>query len=62
MLRRINNADAWYIAVVMACGFITFYSLPDGIPFLGRLTMMVLTQISVGLVLKDKEKDLNDES
>ena len=22
-----------YIAAVMACGFITFYSLPDGLPF-----------------------------
>ena len=62
MFRRIDPQDAWYIAVVMACGFITFYSLPDAVPFLGRLTMMVLTQISVGLVLKDKEKDLNDES
>ncbi len=50
------------IAVIMACGFIAFYALPDAVPFVGRLTMMVLTQISVGLVLKDKEKDLNDES
>jgi hypothetical protein len=33
------------IAKVMACGFITFYA----VPFLVRLTMMVATQIVVGL-------------
>ncbi len=37
-----------FIAKVMACGFITFYSMPDAMPFLVRLTMMVVTQVVVG--------------
>ena len=48
MTGGINRTDAWYIAVIMACGFITFYSLPDAMPFLVRLTMMVVTQVAVG--------------
>ena len=44
-----RRTAALYIAVVMSCGFITFYSLPDALLFLGRLTMMVSTQIVVGL-------------
>ena len=43
------------IATVMACGFLTFYSLPDGIPFLVRLTMMVAVQFAVGKALKREE-------
>ena len=42
---RINKTDAWYIGAVMACGFITFYPLPDDMPFLVRLTIMVLIQL-----------------
>ena len=61
MFRRINNADAWYIAVVMACGFITFYSLPDVVPFSGRLTMMALAQFGIGVMLRSAEKDPNDD-
>ena len=45
-----------YIAAVMACGFITFYSLPDGIPFLVRLTMMGAMQAAVGRALRQKER------
>ena len=41
-----------FIATVMACGFLTFFSLPDGIPFLVRLTMMVATQCAVGKALR----------
>ena len=33
MTSGINRTDAWYIAVIIACGFITFYSLPDVTPF-----------------------------
>ena len=40
------------IATVMACGFLTFYALPDGIPFLVRLTMMVAVQVAVGKTLQ----------
>ena len=43
-----------FIAKVMACGFITFYSLPDAMPFLVRLTMMVATQVAVGKALQWK--------
>ena len=62
MFRSINKPDAWYIAVVVACGFITFYSLPDGIPFLGRLTMMVACQFSIGIAIRRAQEDRNDES
>jgi len=41
-----------YIAAVMAIGFLMFYSLPDGIPFLVRLTMMVATQYAVGKAMR----------
>ena len=51
MFRRFNNKDAWYIAIVMACGFITFYSLPDVIPLLGRLKIMALVQARAGAAL-----------
>ncbi len=56
-----NSNTAWYVAVVMACRFITFYSLPDVMTSPVRLTMMVLVQIGVGVVLKGVEKDLNDD-
>ena len=46
--RRIGKTDAWYIGIVMACGFITFYSLPGAMPFLVRLTMMVVGQVVAG--------------
>ena len=45
----------------MACGFITFYSLPDAVLFLGRLTMMVLVQASIGIALKREETEPTDE-
>ena len=45
---RIDTDTAWHIAVVMACGFITFYPLPDILPFSGRITTMVLMQFVVG--------------
>ena len=41
-----------YVALVMAIGFITFYSMPEGVPFLVRLTMMVTMQIVVGKALR----------
>ena len=43
-----------FIAKVMACGFITFYSMPEAVPFLIRLTMMVVTQFVVGKALQRK--------
>ena len=46
--------DAWYIAVITACGFITFNSLPDAMPFLVRLTMMASAQIAVDKALQWK--------
>lgn len=61
MFHGINNDTAWYVAGVMACGFITFYSLPDVVPFLVRLTMMVVVQAGVGTVLKSAEQKGNDE-
>ena len=45
-----------YIAVVMACGFLAFYSLPGRIPFLVRLTTMVATQLVVGKALRRGER------
>ena len=45
-----------FIGKVMACGFITFYSLPDVTPFLVRLTMMVVTQVVVGKALQREEQ------
>ena len=42
----------FYIATVMACGSLTFYSLPDAWPFVVRLTTMVAMQVAVGKVLQ----------
>ena len=56
-MNQIDANTVWYVAVVMACGFITFYSLPDVVPFLGRLTMMVLAQASIGLALRSREDE-----
>ena len=47
-----GRSREWFIATVMACGFLTFHSLPDGIPFLVRLTMMVAAQVVVGKALQ----------
>ena len=44
------------IAKVMACGFITFYSMPEAVPFLVRLTMMAVTQVAVGKTLRQEER------
>ena len=52
MTRNVDRGDAWFFAAVMACGFLTFYSLPDEIPFLIRLTMMVTMQFAVGKALQ----------
>ena len=43
-----------FIAKVMACGFITFYSMPEAVPFLVGLTMMVVMQFVVGKALQWK--------
>lgn len=45
-----------YIALVMAIRFLTFYALPDGVPFLARLATMVATQYSVGRTLRREER------
>ena len=45
-----------FIAKVMACGFITFYSLPDAMPFLVRLTMMAAGQVVAGKSLLCEHK------
>ena len=50
--RRINTGSAWHIRIIMACGFITFYALLDVAPFVDRLTMMMATQVAVGLPLR----------
>ena len=52
LLRSETYTSGLLIAAVMACGFLTFYSLPDGIPFLVRLTMMAATQVAVGKALQ----------
>ncbi len=57
MWPKINIADAWYIGAVMACGFITFYSLPEIIPFLGRLTMMALVEGSIGFAFRETKQE-----
>ena len=44
----------------MACGFLTFYSLPGTIRFLVRLAMMVAMQIALGVALLQADKDSND--
>ena len=49
LFRYYDHDTAGYVAVVMACGFITFYSLPDAVPFLVRLTTMALTQAGFGM-------------
>ena len=62
MSHGINYDVTWYITVVMSCGFITFDSLPDGVPFLVRLTMMVVTQIAVRLTLRNADPEQDDET
>ena len=42
--RTACNAQGGYVAIVMAIGFLIFYSLPDGTPLLVRLKMLVYTQ------------------
>ena len=37
----------FYIAVITPIRFIAFYSLPDGISFLVRLTMVVVVQVNI---------------
>lgn len=55
LIHRACTAQGTYIALVMAIGFLIFYALPDGIPFLVRLTMMVATQVGAGKVLNRVE-------
>ena len=45
-----------YVALVMAVGFITFHSLPDGIPILVKLTMMMITQTVLGKTLRARKR------
>ena len=40
----------------MVATHLTFYSLPDALPFLVRLTMMVATQVVVGKALQRPER------
>jgi hypothetical protein len=44
-----------YVGLVMAIGFLVFHSMPDGIPFLVRLTMMVALQFAAGKALQQEE-------
>ena len=46
-----------YIALVIAIGFITFYALPDGIPFLVMLSMMVATQYALGSLAQRRARN-----
>ena len=52
MLRGIDNGTTWHVAGAMTCGFITFYSLPDGVPFLVRLTMTVTMRLVLGTAFR----------
>ena len=36
----------------MACGFLAFYSLPDVLPFVVKLTIMATVQFAVGKALQ----------
>ena len=45
-----------FFGLAMAIGFLTFYSLPDLIPFLVRLTMMVTAQVVMGNALQREER------
>ena len=45
-----------YVALVMAIGFLTFYALTEGIPFLVRLVMIVATQVSMGEATQPGER------
>lgn len=40
---------------MMACGFLTFYSMPEAVPFLVRLATMVVVQFAVGRALQRQE-------
>ena len=46
-----RSGTGFYIAVVMAIGFITFYSLPEAVPFLVRLMTMVAIQWLLGRMM-----------
>lgn len=55
-MTRLNNITArrstgLYVAMVMACGFITFHALPDAWPFPVWLTTMEAVQAAVGRIL-----------
>ena len=44
-----------FFATLVSCGLITFYSMPDGVPFLVRLATMVAVQIALGKALRREE-------
>ena len=51
-----QRSQEFYIDVVIAIEFISFCSLPDGMPFLVRLTMIEVTQFTVGKWLQREER------
>ena len=61
MNQLLDNDTHWYISVVVGCGVITFYSLPDAVPFLVRMTMTVLAQVGIGVMLRSAAQELNHD-
>ena len=47
-----GRSREWFIATVMACGFITFHSMPEAVPFLVRLATVVVVQFAVGRAMQ----------
>ena len=56
LIRMACSVRGRYIALVMAVGFLTFCALPDGVPFMVRLMIMVATQYAVGKALRKQER------
>ena len=56
-LKALLNADETrlYFAAVVACGLLTFHSMPDTVPFLVRLLTMALVQFTVGMAVRRDE-------
>ena len=51
-----RRSTALYVASVMVCGFLTFYSLPDAVPLLVRLAAMVAIQYGMGRALQRSQQ------
>ena len=47
-----GRSSELFFATVVACGLITFYSMPDVVPYMVRIATMVAVQIAVGRALQ----------